>query len=465
MATCSRANIEALGRWIVEYPGMLLDDTKLKYFGWALSDPELAVRKATFTTLQAIYKACFDEEFEQRRRPGPKQADELHGALRAALLRRPWTWTKGWLSRRSSSCTFCWTRASSARRRRGRRARRRREQGGRPSSTRTRRGAAARGDALCAVACPPSADDDDEEEEAARKAKTGSKGKSRVGVKDKEDEDVQQRSAEQLDEPLAFCDRNVNTKTLFTVDLLVEAMADTKEAEVLKDWGAITARPEDSGADGQGSTQALSEQRVLILARIFKAAELFCGSEDAVALDDDGEPTGKGAGGERHEVVQTPGKLSAERRGAGDEPQRPPHQDAAAAAGEVPGGAEHRRAARAADLPPAAPRHQRGPVQGVVQAAPEAAAPAADHRLEHRRGDHLGDLRSRGGCRAQSGCRAIQDIAVALEKKVSELIDASAEGADGAAVASSSSSRRRRGEGSVGGGGGDRRSRRTWSTP
>ena len=55
-------SIQALGRWIVEYPGMLLDDTKLKYFGWALSDPELAVRKATFTTLQAIYKACFDEE-------------------------------------------------------------------------------------------------------------------------------------------------------------------------------------------------------------------------------------------------------------------------------------------------------------------------------------------------------------------------------------------------------------------
>ena len=78
------------------------------------------------------------------------------------------------------------------------------------------------------------------------------------------------------------------------------------QAEVLKDWGAITARLlQDSGDNVSGgskravaSTRALSEERVLILARIFcKSAQLFCGDGESLFVE-----AGRKRGAKRRKV-------------------------------------------------------------------------------------------------------------------------------------------------------------------
>ncbi|KAJ4779054.1 Cohesin subunit SA-3 [Rhynchospora pubera] len=48
--------IKALGVWIVDYPSRFLQDSYLKYLGWALNDKNALVRKTSVLALQGIYK-------------------------------------------------------------------------------------------------------------------------------------------------------------------------------------------------------------------------------------------------------------------------------------------------------------------------------------------------------------------------------------------------------------------------
>eukprot|EP00041_Stephanoeca_diplocostata_P021800 m.514983 g.514983 ORF g.514983 m.514983 type:complete len:1356 (-) comp21916_c0_seq2:2344-6411(-) len=66
--------IEELGNWVHELPSLFLDDTYLKYLGWAINDKEAAVRSASLSGLAKIYSlpdvedsiALFTERFKPR---------------------------------------------------------------------------------------------------------------------------------------------------------------------------------------------------------------------------------------------------------------------------------------------------------------------------------------------------------------------------------------------------------------
>ena len=303
----------ALSNWLTMYPGMFLSDTYLKYFGWGLSDKQIDVREAVVRALHAIYSASTIEGgqangaslsssaatskgvqfeklqnftarflpriFEMAYDTSEVVAVEAVKVLRLLLYEGAMAVEEisetvkdddidkvdslvfdvncnKELRREAMLFALCHMDAFA-----------------------TSDGDFRNGDAATAAAVVV---------DAAKAKKTKRrKGKASDDVKVSND-DVQKRAGEQLDELLAFCDTHVG-QNYFTVDLLVEAMAGTKEAELLKDWGAITARLlQDCSSSGQGPAgHALSEERVLILARIFcKSAQLFCEADCEVGDDD-----------------------------------------------------------------------------------------------------------------------------------------------------------------------------------
>merc|ERR1719471_1029244 len=48
--------MESLGSWMSRYPSFFLEDTKLKYVGWCLSDKNAQVRLASVETIHKIYE-------------------------------------------------------------------------------------------------------------------------------------------------------------------------------------------------------------------------------------------------------------------------------------------------------------------------------------------------------------------------------------------------------------------------
>lgn len=66
--------IEELGQWVYSLPDLFLDDTYLKYLGWAINDKEAAVRSASLSGLVRIYSlpdvedsiTLFTERFKPR---------------------------------------------------------------------------------------------------------------------------------------------------------------------------------------------------------------------------------------------------------------------------------------------------------------------------------------------------------------------------------------------------------------
>jgi cohesin complex subunit SA-1/2 len=47
--------LEALGKWVLAYPAHFLDDKKLKYFGWLLSDKDAGVRLLCLDCILSLY--------------------------------------------------------------------------------------------------------------------------------------------------------------------------------------------------------------------------------------------------------------------------------------------------------------------------------------------------------------------------------------------------------------------------
>jgi len=66
--------MEALGSWMAKYPSLFLEDVKLKYVGWCLSDKDPLVRRAAVETIHKIYEdpdnipvmANFQDRFKNR---------------------------------------------------------------------------------------------------------------------------------------------------------------------------------------------------------------------------------------------------------------------------------------------------------------------------------------------------------------------------------------------------------------